>query len=200
MWKLKNISCRMDLYSRASCVARRKNDRLAAENNNFYSRASCEARPLMLPYPSLLILFLLTRLLRGATHGKGRKDRLVPNFYSRASCEARLSAKAGNFAFDIISTHAPLARRDSLRHGNGSLLPHFYSRASCEARLSCSVIAFPTSRFLLTRLLRGATATYSMQCAAADQISLKADIFQKKRLALTLFSVIIILYFRRTFH
>ena len=56
------------------------------------------------------------------------------------------------------------------------------------------------SSFLLTRLLRGATATYSIQCTAADKISLEADLSQKKQLALSPFSVIIILYFRRTFH
>ena len=80
----------------------------------------------------------------------------------------------------IISTHAPLARRDLDKISIYLVPPHFYSRASCEARLDTHsdftqsfVISThaPLARrdflssllngllkiFLLTRLLRGAT-------------------------------------------
>ena len=67
------------------------------------------------------------------------------------------------------------------------IVENFYSHASCEARLVFKIKIGTTFLFLLTRLLRGATATYGMQCAAADQISLEADIFQKKKLALSPF-------------
>ena len=77
-------------------------------------------------------IFLLTRLSRGATN-----KIMIYGLYT------------------MISTHAPLARRDliflsSLLNG---------------------------SRFLLTRLSRGATATISSMIAVPHHISLEADFF-----------------------
>ena len=59
----------------------------------------------------------------------------------------------------MISTHTPLAGRDSFhiiayaRNGN------FYSHASCGARRIEMILDNLTIAFLLTRLLRGATFT-----------------------------------------
>ncbi len=81
--------------------------------------------------------FLLTRLSRGATavvfHGA---DVLV------------------------ISTHTPLARRDldHLQHHQRPL--YFYSHASREARHTTATAGSPRSKFLLTRLSRGATLLF----------------------------------------
>ena len=57
------------------------------------------------------------------------------NFYSRASCEARRN-----------------------RTSNRIRQRNFYSRASCEARLSEALELIAATRFLLTRLMRGAAA------------------------------------------
>lgn len=97
--------------------------------------------------------------------------------FSCASCEARRRR-------NILFIHSDLFLLTRLLRGATDVL--FGNFNFCE--------------FLLTRLLRGATATYSIQCTAADKISLEADLSQKKQLALSPFSVIIILYFRRTFH
>ena len=78
--------------------------------------------------------FLLTRLLRGAT---GVQKRV--------------------WGFEIISTHAPLTRRDGVSNGTNGLYIHFYSRASYEARLRRFPDILNPQKFLLTRLLRGAT-------------------------------------------
>ena len=79
---------------------------------NFYSHASCEARPKILKHYYTREIFLLTRLLRGATN---LKIELIYQY--------------------IISTHTPLARRDQFRMRICEWLSYFYSHASCEARL-----------------------------------------------------------------
>ena len=84
----------------------------------------------------IIVIFLLTRLMRGATvisdsdefgnkisthapHAR-RDNSMVEkmaaeiNFYSRASCEARLMASKWKPSIIVISTHAPHARRDRL--------------------------------------------------------------------------------------
>ena len=141
-------------YSRASCEARRGIGSQNLFKTNFYSRASCEARQEMRICPRFLYLFLLTRLLRGAT--------------------------SASFIHDIIkkiSTHAPLARRDQHAQIRRAFCFYFYSRASCEARLSPYTDSFTFALFLLTRLLRGATATISSMIAVPHHISLEADFF-----------------------
>ena len=57
----------------------------------------------------------------------------------------------------MISTHAPLARRDNCSHFNKPKKHNFYSRASREARLAGRCPRIYIQRFLLTRLSRGAT-------------------------------------------
>ena len=79
---------------------------------NFYSRASCEARQNCTASSPIFKIFLLTRLLRGATEAEDYDIRNDFDFYSRASREARL-----NTGDD----------------GDNDL--DFYSRASREARL-----------------------------------------------------------------
>ena len=99
-----------------------------------------------------------------------------------------------------ISTHAPLARRDSKlsftrsktikflltrllrgatckRTESSTDSLYFYSRASCEARLNGQRICSSSALFLLTRLSRGATATISSMIAVPHHISLEADFF-----------------------
>ena len=127
------------------------------KKSNFYSRASCEARLIPQQRSNRFARFLLTRLMRGAT--RSREVVLLTN---------------------IISTHAPHARRDGhirafLRswenfysrascearppcYGSQCRITHFYSRASCEARLMWSEMQDSNLLFLLTRLMRGATS------------------------------------------
>ena len=103
--------------------------------SNFYSHASCEARQISdAVYAGKSVISTHTPLARrdplsdrGAVH--------YSNFYSHASCEARPYAEIWNEWFRDISTHTPLARRDRRTYGNDQ---------------GCA-------RFLLTRLLRGAT-------------------------------------------
>ena len=79
--------------------------------NDFYSHAPCGARPDN-PLPeSCTILFLLTRPLRGATTNTGD--------YSAA---------------EVISTHTPLAGRDTAMVSFGKAWLNFYSHAPCGAR------------------------------------------------------------------
>ena len=86
----KQLSDSTNFYSRASREARPGN---ALENGvgfHFYSHASREARPMRGAFCTQASVFLLTRLIRGATRP------LLPvvikqmHFYTRASCEARL--------------------------------------------------------------------------------------------------------------
>ena len=91
--------------------------------------------------------FLLTRLLRGATEKAFKTFNAVSDFYSHASCEARR-------LFWLC-----LAVADD-----------FYSHASCEARRSITRHIIRALQFLLTRLLRGATATYSIRNSRTSYI------------------------------
>ena len=130
----KQVSVFVNFYSHASCEARLSvkyrshqqsaisthtplarrdvnGDETALSRVHFYSHASCEARRM---FPCLLLellLFLLTRLLRGAT---GFLNGLTEN--------------------GKISTHTPLARRDELASYDELWRTDFYSHASCEAR------------------------------------------------------------------
>ena len=75
---------------------------------------------------------------RASCEARPRKEEIMSvntNFYSRASCEARPMCQTVLYGIIGISTHAPLARRD---------------------RTNKASIVFGR-RFLLTRLLRGAT-------------------------------------------
>ncbi len=92
------------------------------------------------------------------------------DFYSHASCEARRSTSRNPFHLVSISTHTPLARRDFYQSGAVTLMQDFYSHASCEARLPLGKRAMNMEKFLLTRLLRGATATYSIRNSRTSYI------------------------------
>ena len=82
--------------------------------------------------------FLLTHLLRGAT---------------KVDFSAETVAQ--------ISTHAPLARCDGAQQHVNDESIDFYSRTSCEVRPHKIVDNERRKKFLLTHLLRGATATSS---------------------------------------
>ena len=103
---------------------------------NFYSHASCEARPLRREQHDLRIIFLLTRLLRGATtsapQGRDKQTFLLTRLLRGATTNpAQIQVNLN------ISTHTPLARRDALVLANLYVISNFYSHASCEARPGC---------------------------------------------------------------
>ena len=81
--------------------------------------------------------FLLTHLMRGATVLKPLAKWAIENFYSRTSCEVRPAEELNNLY----------------------LTSHFYSRTSCEVRLHTEEVQAEVIPFLLTHLMRGATAT-----------------------------------------
>ena len=142
----------------------------AKHMHNFYSRTSCEVR---LSYPVLTLpltsTFLLTHLLRGATHQARQAWRLLTHFYSRTSCEVRHQLliirlrtllfllthllRGATFAvMDIlawpkISTHAPLARCDIRNTAGTDNTQNFYSRTSCEVRLKFLDVVFNIAHF-----------------------------------------------------
>ena len=148
----------------------------------FNSRASCEARrksPPRLRSAS----FQFTRLLRGATKERAKtwKQRCFNSrascearlrgvgaisagtgFNSRASCEARRASRLCRFV-GAVSIHAPLARRDV-----GKIEP------------------FPTCKaFQFTRLLRGATSSYSKRLKPL--VSIHAPLARRDQLQLKLY-------------
>ena len=104
----------------------------------------------------LFFIFLLTRLLRGATYGE---QKVLPAFeflLTRLLRGATISNPCSKLSFPI-STHAPLTRRDAYQISNKRKNNDFYSRASYEARLMFRRKERRSPEFLLTRLLRGAT-------------------------------------------
>ena len=99
----------------------------------FYSRASCEARHLTGFIVNIIIKFLLTRLMRGATTSAYIQTRLT--VISTHAPHARRDTAFHRFLMECqISTHAPHARRDYKFLCVGLVRVNFYSRASCEAR------------------------------------------------------------------
>ena len=84
---------------------------------------------------AVLIRFLLTHLLRGAT--LWTLQRLIYlHFYSRTSCEVRPIFPIWFTKERTISTHAPLARCDRCTFVVLHIRQNFYSRTSCEVRLA----------------------------------------------------------------
>ncbi len=79
------------------------------------------------------------------------------DFYSRASCEARHISLAQTCALGNFYSRASCEARQKDARG-GTRYIDFYSRASCEARPSSHIVLFGSIGFLLTRLMRGATA------------------------------------------
>ena len=168
----------LDFYSHASYEARPDGEDEAAIVDDFYSHASYEARLLLYScFPSSL-KFLLTRLLRGATEPTKTKP-----FFQMISTHTPLTRRdlvhVPPPKNKFISTHTPLTRRDAASRFPDTLKIDFYSHASYEARPAAGPTISAagnfyshasyearrhgangsrrTGRFLLTRLLRGAT-------------------------------------------
>ena len=124
-----------DFYSRASREARpAKRLQMLSCSSDFYSRASREARHETAKKTYDKFTFLLTRLSRGATVSK-----IQEALSFLISTHAPLARRDTDSIFvnipAWISTHAPLARRDQNWIPVNEKLPDFYSRASREARL-----------------------------------------------------------------
>ena len=133
-----------DFYSRASREARpAKRLQMLSCSSDFYSRASREARHETAKKTYDKFTFLLTRLSRGATVSK-----IQEALSFLISTHAPLARRDTDSIFvnipAWISTHAPLARRDQNWIPVNEKLPDFYSRASREARLS-ALLYFPTN-------------------------------------------------------
>ena len=110
----------------------------------FYSHASCEARHAGGTGSERDIRFLLTRLLRGATDERFSGLSVCLFLLTRLLRGATPMQMMQAFG-RLISTHTPLARRDTVRlFGVGQFL------------------------FLLTRLLRGATFAVEQLVAAVE--------------------------------
>ena len=148
-----------------------------ANKKDFNSRTSCEVRPIRRVGKQHVNLFQLTHLLRGATGGAVLPPADTQDFNSRTSCEVRPRPPAYT-GRPSISTHAPLARCDTL-----TVSPSLRSMISTHAPLArCDLFTghcgpptsisthAPLARcdlfrssifamlvFQLTHLLRGAT-------------------------------------------
>ena len=83
-----------------------------------------------------------------------KPSRKFTNFYSRTSCEVR--------------RHRHVAHQHSLN-------TNFYSRTSCEVRPIYKICLFPSMKFLLTHLLRGATL-HSLSAVGGVGISTHAPL------------------------
>ena len=79
------------------------------------------------------------------------------NFNPRAPCGARRRESAAALASISISTHAPLAGRDSVVKFNDRFHVNFNPRAPCGARHDSYIIRYEMELFQPTRPLRGAT-------------------------------------------
>ena len=125
-----------NFYSRASYEARLSQSAVdTLIFLDFYSRASYEARRQMEVLKIFRCLFLLTRLIRGAT--------LLSLFFSFLILIFLLT----RLIRGATDSAASLIRR----------MENFYSRASYEARRYLARQAVSWTEFLLTRLIRGAT-------------------------------------------
>ena len=132
-----------DFNPRAPCGARPEAKAAAWVDENFNPRAPCGARPARTAQGGGQLLFQPTRPLRGATARHG-----VP--------------QQGP---EEISTHAPLAGRDSGRRSSRPRRKHFNPRAPCGARRAKKERPDGGTSFQPTRPLRGATAkVYKSLC------------------------------------
>ena len=126
--------------------------------SNFYSRASCEARLNIAEKLICYFRFLLTRLMRGAALCQSEPpSSSTISTHAPHARRGATSASASRYVADI-STHAPHARRGPCSTNEWVKSAYFYSRASCEARRRRCSSSAKSSRFLLTRLMRGAAA------------------------------------------
>ena len=125
-----------NFYSHAPCGARQAAATAAPSEQDFYSHAPCGAR-------------------RKRQTGRSR----CQDFYSHAPCGARhLDGYYRNCPFPI-STHTPHAGRDTKKAKKAQSYKNFYSHAPCGARLMRWECFDCSKSFLLTRPMRGATAS-----------------------------------------
>ena len=133
-----NAACssalRADFNPRAPCGARHIRHFLFFGMNNFNPRAPC-----------------------GARHIRHFLFFGMNNFNPRAPCGARRRESAAALASISISTHAPLAGRDSVVKFNDRFHVNFNPRAPCGARHDSYIIRYEMELFQPTRPLRGAT-------------------------------------------
>ena len=117
--------------------------------------------------------FQPTRPLRGATAAVMASTVPPVDFNPRAPCGAR-PMRVLDLTHTIISTHAPLAGRDSDPYNQYvEMWPYFNPRAPCGARLKEPVPMYPYNQFQPTRPLRGATGQNVTFC--------NEDLFQPTR-------------------
>ena len=100
--------------------------------------------------------FLLTRPMRGAT-GLTSLEGVDFPISTHTPHAGRDRFVYCVFIIFLISTHTPHAGRDYVSQQLSTDLAHFYSHAPCGARHPCLFIYKQNGKFLLTRLLRGAT-------------------------------------------
>ena len=137
-------------------------------SQDFYSRTSCEVRR--------CIMAIITESINISTHAPLARCDSRCQFFQRPGIHISTHAplarcdqiKLPKGVRVIISTHAPLARCDKLTNSGPFSPTHFYSRTSCEVRHMPQLICVPlVYLFLLTHLLRGATA--NANCTASSQ-------------------------------
>ena len=106
---------------------------LAIRSAYFYSHAPCGARQECRNWIQVCSTFLLTRPMRGAT-GKFLTLQAFKKFLLTRPMRGATNYGANKTTEFTISTHTPLARRDSINALRLAFATHFYSHASCEAR------------------------------------------------------------------
>ena len=129
--------------------------------------------------PVVLVLFQLTRLMRGVTASKRAWTRIVIFQLTRLMRGVTYHSQVYYFFTDVISTHTPHARRDVnklMRSASSTISTHtpharrdaaspierfislnFNSHASCEAWQNRLWLQLFAVQFQLTRLMRGVT-------------------------------------------
>ena len=102
--------------------------------------------------------FQPTRPLRGATHHLPGAQAVHLYFNPRAPCGARPLGVTIYYLLGKISTHAPLAGRDTVVSPRLTPVSYFNPRAPCGARPRRPAAVMSLLIFQPTRPLRGATA------------------------------------------
>ena len=152
-----------DFYSRTSCEVQRQNYKNLCGIIHFYSRTSCEVQlRTSNDYVSYYYFYSRTSC-EVQLHTSSTPTNRVYNFYSRTSCEVQQGGNIHNILLVVISTHAPLARCNNIKNRHLSL-PNISTHAPL-ARCNDTLLrlCIPHLTFLLTHLLRGATACF-IQC------------------------------------
>ena len=131
---------------------------------HFNPRAPCGARPITRAPPEPNKPFQPTRPLRGATIESEREDLIVIAFQPTRPLRGATAAHRHGFVVVDISTHAPLAGRDSKSTRPARPPCNFNPRAPCGARLKPTPAKVPYLSFQPTRPLRGATGNFARYC------------------------------------